>query len=151
MSDRVVTIDAQIAHVRMLVPRLRADDRLEIEAQGEIPRHLLFRLWRRSAIRRAVFVDGDMAALWGCQGGMLARTGAVWLYTADPVERVPLGFLKTASAGISEMLERWPMLISDVDARYERSIRFMRMLGFHVGEPFELPGGALFRRLTMGA
>jgi hypothetical protein len=149
-SGRIVTVEAKLAHIRQLVPALRPEDRAEIEAQGETPRHLLFRLWRWSSIRRTVFVDGDIAAMWGCGGGLLARTGSAWLYTTAAAERVPIGFLKTARSGIREARQRFPVLISDVDARYERSIRFMTMLGFHVGAPFELPSGALFRRLTLG-
>lgn len=109
----------------------------------------MFRLWRWATIRRTVFVDGDIAAMWGCQGALLDQIGSAWLYTTSAAERVPVGFLKTARAGICEMTDRFPVLISDVDARYERSARFMTMLGFHVGEPYEIPGGAMLRRLTL--
>lgn len=150
-SGRIVTVEATQAHIRQLVPELRAEDRAEIEAQGEVPRHLLFRLWRWSSIRRTVFVDGEIAAMWGCSGALMSGTGEAWLYTTAVAERVPVGFLKTARAGIVEMLDRFPVLVSDVDARYERSIRFMRMLGFHVGAPrAEGPLGLMFCRLTMG-
>jgi hypothetical protein len=150
-SGRIITVEARLAHIRLLVPALRAEDRAEIEAQGFVPRHLLFRLWRWSSIRRTVFVDGEIAAIWGCEGAALARTGKAWLYTTPQAERVPIGFLKTARAGIRLMQESHPVLISDVDARYERSIRFMTMLGFHVGEPYQIPSGAFLRRLTLGA
>ncbi len=149
-SGRIVTAEATLAHIRLLVPALRDKDRAEIEAQGEAPRHLLFRLWRWSCIRRTVFVDGDIAAMWGCEGALLSHTGSAWLYTTAAAERVPIGFLKTARAGIVEMTDHFPILISDVDARYERSIRFMVMLGFHAAEP--RPEGAfdrMFCRLTL--
>jgi hypothetical protein len=149
-SGRIVTVEARIAHIRMLVPALRDADRAEIEAQGQTPRHLLFRLWRWSVIRRTVFVDGEIAAMWGCEGSLLGRVAAAWLYTTPAAARVPIGFLKAAQSGIHQMRQHFPVLISDVDASYERSIRFMQLLGFHVGESFELPSGALFRRLTLG-
>lgn len=146
----VTTVDAVLAHCGQLASRLRTEDRREIEAMGEVPRHLLVRLYRASSIRRTVFVGGEIAAMWGCGGALLGTVGEAWLFTTHAVERVPLAFLKTARRGISSMLEtRWT-LISDVSADYERSIRFMMMLGFTVEAPRAIPPyGAMLRRLTL--
>lgn len=149
LDPRVTMVEAELRHIRMLVPVLRAEDRAEIYAMGTVPRHLLHRLVRSSPIRRTVFVDGDIAAMWGCGGSLLGIVGEIWLFTAAPVERVPLAFLKAARRGIDECMRTRRELASDVSADYERSIRFMRMLGFEVGHPYALPNGAMFRSLTM--
>jgi hypothetical protein len=149
-EPRIVTVTARLAHCRALARSLRAADRAEIQAQGVKPVRLLCRLYAQSHIRNTVFVDGEIAAMWGCFGTFLSIEGAVWLYTAPPVERVPLGFLRAARRGIDMMLRAHRVLLSDVAADYERSIRFMKMLGFHVAAPrAEGPKGAMFCRLTL--
>lgn len=145
----IVSVEAKLSHIRMLVPRLRAADRREIEGAGRVPRHFLFQLVRTSHIRRTVFVSGEIAAMWGCGGAALGLVGEMWLFTTPAVERVPIGFLKTARRGITEVLQTRSRLVSEVAADYEASIRFMRMLGFTASKPYPSPGGMLYRMLEL--
>ncbi|HEV2674160.1 MAG TPA: hypothetical protein VGV37_06420 [Aliidongia sp.] len=140
---------ATLAHVRALAPRLREGDRAEVEAVGAKPRHLMHKLWRTSHTRRTAFVDGEIAAMWGCAGTLLSPIGEIWLLTAPPVERVPVAFVKEARRGISEMLETHAILVSGVLASYGRAIRLMEILGFEIGAEYSMPCGALFRELRM--
>lgn len=144
-----VTVEATLGHIRLLVPMLRAADRAEIDSMGVAPRHLLNRLWRSSTIRRSTFLDGEIAAMWGCAGPLLSSVGGPWLFTTSEAERAPMAFLKAARRGIEEMLDTRRTLVSSVAADYERSIRFMAMLGFTIGDPFEVSTGALFRTITL--
>jgi hypothetical protein len=148
----IETVEARPKHIHALVPALRCDDLAEIFLAGECPLPLLYRLCRTSPIRRAVFIDGRIGAMWGCAGTLLSPVGEAWMLTTHEVERVPVAFLKTARQGIAEMLEFRSALISSVMASYERSIRFMRLLGFEVGEPAPIPPhGVLFCPLRLEA
>jgi hypothetical protein len=147
-APQISSRPATLADMRALSATLRPEDRAEIEAIGQKPRHFLIHLWLTSPYRRAYFVDGRIAAVAGYQGTLLSTIGHAWMLTTPEVERVPIGFLKAARQGRDEMLESVSALISGVAASYERSIRFMRLLGFEIGEPHPVPPfGRLFRDL----
>lgn len=148
--EDIVTVDARLRHIAMLVPKLREADLREIEGWGHKPRHLLFRLVRTSHIRRTVFVKGAIAAMWGCGGAAVGAVGEAWLLTTAEVEQVPIGFLKTARAGIEDMLRDRRTLVSSVAEDYDKSIRLMKLLGFTVGESVTMgPSGVRYLSLRL--
>lgn len=150
MSHAYKIVDATLEHVRLISATMRADDRAEIVALGQVPRHAVVSLWRNSVVSRAGFVDGDLAAVWGCAGALLSPVGEMWLVTSPAIERVPLAFAKEARAMIREMLKTKTVLQSACIDGYEKSLRLWRMLGFDVGEAVPVPPrGAMFRRLMM--
>ncbi len=150
MTHNYEIIPATARHLTMIARRIRADDQSEIIAGGEIPRHLIFSLWQQSIISRAGFVDGDIAAVWGCAGTLMSPVGHMWLVTAPAIERVPVAFAKEARAMLREMLEVKHTLYSGCIEGYEKSLRLWSMLGFKIGEAVPIPpNGAMFRLLTM--
>lgn len=146
MNCRVV--DAQPVHVGMMSRYLREDDRIEIAAGAGDVRRAIRLAYRASAYRRAAFVDDELAALWGVEGGLFATDGHPWLITAPAIERVPLTFAREGRRELSDMLRTRLRLVSHVQERYEKAIRFMRLLGFTIGRRFEL-NGEPFRELVM--
>jgi hypothetical protein len=86
-------------------------------------------------------MDGEVVAVWGCSGASLAAPiGYAWLFTGRAIERVPFAFARELRYGLKELLTRWPVIVSGVAADYEQAVRFMRLMGFRVGEPYELNG-----------
>lgn len=150
-QPRVEILPATLDHVRLLAGSLRAEDVRECLASGGRPFKLLWRSWRSSQLlRRSAFVDGEIAAMWGIGGPWLSQTGIPWLLTAPAVERIPLRFLRECRSGMAEMLVFYPRLSNYVHADYTRSIRFLALLGFEVGEPQPHgPHGELFCAVTL--
>jgi hypothetical protein len=141
--------DCTLGHIRAILPLLRDGDREELESAPVAPRHALIRLWRESFVRRCYFVDGEIAAVWGCSGGaggLASDTAEMWLFTTPAVERVPLTFLREARQSIDAMLEHKAVLLSGVMAGYERAERFLQLLGFTLGDPFPCGKHGLFFR-----
>lgn len=132
---RYQIIEARHQDVWKLARRLREEDRAAAAAAGFAPRDLLYRMWRDSPYRRAALIDGQVAALWGCYAPLLCATGEAWLKTAPEVERLPLAFVKEARRELVAMLENRVELQTAVDARSERAIRFVRILGFELDPP----------------
>ena len=121
-------------------------DAAEIEITGDGTRQALWRSYRKSIIARTVFIDGEIAAMWGMGGCVLGRIGRPWLLTAPPVERVKVSFLREARAGIATMLSICPELRGYVDAHYTRAIRLLEALRFEIGDEFPFgPNLAPFR------
>jgi hypothetical protein len=143
----VVTRQATLSDARSMVPLLRKEDAHEILAAGHVPRHLLFKLVRHSLVSRTTIFDGKIAGMWGCGGTLLSDTGEAWLFTTYEVERYPMAFLREAARAVEMMLGLKSVLISDVDARYNRSLRFMSLLGFDIGAPQKIADGE-FCRIT---
>lgn len=130
---RYVILPCRLSHLAELARTMRREDRAEIEGAGVHVKHFLFALWKESAAyRRTALVDGEVAACWGDAAGTLEPEGAMWLFTAPVIERVPLAFFREARRGIAERLTMRSVLRSDVAVGYERALRFFSMLGFEI-------------------
>lgn len=125
----------RLEHLRRLAATLRPADRTELLATGGKPRHVLFALWRHSLDPKVAIIDGEVAAAWGDAGDMLSPEGAPWLFTAPPIERVPMAFAHVAQCEIERMLGGRARLVTDTHRDYVRAQRFFRLLGFHVKHP----------------
>lgn len=146
-ASRYHSLPATIAHVYTLAARMRAADRAEMEAAGLDATGALRKTFRAALIRESVFVDGEIAAMWGLGGDALSDIGAPWLLTTPAVERVPVSFLREGKKNVATMLRLKPILVNYVDARYARACRFVTALGFVLEPPAPFgPKGALFRR-----
>lgn len=131
-------VDAEAEHVKMLCASLRSDDLDEISRFGVSPRRGLWRSFRVSLLRRAAFVDGEIAAMWGVGGTVLGSEGIVWLMTSDAIERAPFAFVREARSEVATMLQIWPRLVGMVSPDYARAVKFLSLLGFSI-----IPNGSL--------
>ncbi len=127
--------EARLLHGKIISKRLRPEDEAEIRAVHGDPRLAIRRIILASPYRRVAYVDGEVAALWGCDGTLLSTEAHAWLVTTAAVEKVPLTFFREARRELREMLQSRRLLVSHAAASYEKALRFMRMLGFTVGEP----------------
>lgn len=142
-------VDCLPSHLSIVANRLRIEERIEFEAMGLVPRHALYNLWKNSSYRRTAFVDGEIAAVWGCAGMVLSTVGNAWFSTTPVIERVPMTFVKQARRGLAEMMQSKSTLISACGDSFERSIRLWTMLGFKLGDTMSAPNGVVFRHLIM--
>ena len=125
---------ADVAGLDAIASRLRASDREELDA-------LETGLDARQAVESCVALSAWRRALW--HGDIpLAVTGVVpcgdgthapWLVGTDDIGRFPLAFLRACRGIVRDVYRKhFAPLLNYVDARQERSIRFLRSLGFRV-------------------
>lgn len=133
-------MEANARHVRALGSRLRAEDALEITSLGESPQSCLWHSWRGSPLRRAVLVDGTLAAMWGVHGDLLGGRGVPWFLTAPEIERVPVAMVRQGRREVACMLDLYPYLENYVMASYRRAVRFVGLLGFELGAETPIRG-----------
>lgn len=119
-------------HVYALADNLRAEDVEELAATGISARRALWRGYRRSLWCRTAFVDGEVAAIWGLNGGALSNFGVPWLLTGPAIERVPFAFVKEARREVAQMARLCPHLENRVLASYAKAVKMLRMLGFEI-------------------
>lgn len=152
MSPIIQIEPTEPAHIAELKANIREKDACEILRFG-IPVHRgIWRTYRNALLRRTAFIDGFVAAVWGCNGSFLGKTGTPWLFTTPQVEKIsPLRFARIYQQEVANMLEIWPQLSNYVDAEYEAAIRLLDIVGFTIGEPEPLGfKGALYRKFEMG-
>lgn len=139
-------------HVAMLKNNLREEDRQEILRFGITIERAVWRSYRRSYQARTAFVDGEIAAMWGCNGNFLG-TGRPWLLTTAAVKNIsPLTFIRIYQQEVEDMLGVFPVLANYVDASYNSAIRALEIIGFDIGEPEPIGfKNELYRKFEMRA
>lgn len=146
-AKRCIVVPSVVRDVYRVAANLRTEDEAEITGLGLNPRDALRTSFRHAILRRTAFVDGEVAAMWGLGGAMLANEGSPWLMTTPVVERVPVTFIKVGRAQLDEMLQHRAFLSNVVAASYKRACRFLEVMGFVLDPPVPLgPNGVLFRR-----
>ena len=137
-KPRYEIVEACEAHCVAIGPHLRQADRDEVAAScGLEPAEALLSSLRRSAMCWAGLVDGEPVCVFGVGGpSLMSEVGVPWLLGTDAVVKHQRAFLRRNKAIVAKMLDAFPVLINMVDARNVHSIRWLRWLGFHIGEPF---------------
>lgn len=130
---------------RELALVLRAEDRDEVLALGRDPVEGL--LQSVACAREAwTYRDGGRIICMAGVGplSLIGHAGVPWLLGSDLVLAHRRAFLVETRRTVARWLTIFPLLSNVVDARYDAAIRWLRWLGFTIGEPFPL-GQGLFR------
>lgn len=132
--------------VSKLRNNLRPEDENEILRFGVSIQYALWRSYRRALIRKTAFIDGQIAAMWGCGGTFLGNKGMVWLMTTPEVKKVsPLKFTRIYQEEVNNMLKMFKRLENYVDAEYDCAIRLLDIIGFTIEEPQKI-GLGMYRK-----
>ena len=112
---------ATLEDARYIAANLRSDDRREIEALG---------------------LDPAFAVEYSFTGSDEAYTSLC--------DRVPLAMVRLGRQMVAKFLEQYGSLENHCDARYTKTIKWLRLIGFHVSDPEPYGDkGALFCKLSI--
>lgn len=147
MSERVEVIPADVSHIATIAERMRAADVREVmAASGRTPHEALEVSLRKSSVAWTGLIDGRPEVMFGAGDlNVLTLTAAPWLLGTDEVEANYRQFLRRSVDWRDQLLQRYAVLRNVVDDRNEVSKRWLRWLGFTIGNPFVLANGATFR------
>lgn len=100
----------------------------------------------------AVRVDGELLGIFGLSPiSYVPDVVQPWLLTTSLADRKPVLFVRLSKELFSVLRRRHDGMINFVDARYERALRWARMLGFEVGATgYVRATGAPFRKISTG-
>lgn len=121
-----------------LVADMRPADRAELEAsigRGVDQAGMLADVIARSSHAWAILVNGRLGMIGGLfPMGTLAggEEAQPWMMATTAMERAPGTLMKVALRYLSVMKGCYPRLSNHVDARNEKSIRWLRRIGFIV-------------------
>lgn len=132
MAD-VLIRDAAAYDAVDLAPRLRKSDVDEVyAARGLSPRAGLMASFSASEVALTGLLDGRIVTMFGVAAG--EGFGSPWLLASPEIEARPVLFLRRNKRFVDAMRGRYGVLRNYVDARHDASLRWLRWLGFSIGE-----------------
>ncbi len=132
-------VPATLEHVHALGHNMNAEDVEELKALGMKPHRALWRSWKMSMVRKALIVDGEVAAIWGVVGGILGVSGSVWLLTGPKIRQMsPIRVARIYRNEVKELLDTYQVIENLVDSRYIGAIRLLKIAGFSFDDPVPL-------------
>lgn len=137
-----LVVPAEPWHAQDMAPRLRPEDLLEMQAAtAEDPELALERAIRESVLAFAWIVEGRVACLFGIALGTHSVIGGAahpWLMSTALVAQHRYAFLRRYRPYLARFANVYPVLYNYVDARYAKSVRWLRWMGFtlHPAEPY---------------
>lgn len=140
----VEVCQATAEHAETLARCVRSENIAEMRAcagSSAMPIDVALESLEHSSLARTLIIGGEVAAIWGVfPETALGGRATVWVLAGDAADRHPIAFAKISRLALEELLGHFDLLGAFVDARYERSLRWARWLGFSVGAP--QPAGA---------
>lgn len=134
-------VTANLDHLLPVAEKMRQADRDECMAGcGLGPYEVLQRSIAASPLAWTVLEGTEPVAMFGVsQRALLSSTGIPWFLGAEGMERAGSLLPRFSRQVVQAWLTRYDRLENWVDARYEKSVRWLRWIGFTVEEP--LPWG----------
>jgi len=120
---------------RELAGSMREQDAREVRATGYEPEAALLTSMRVSAEAWTVRCDDVIMCMWGVVDiDLLDGVATPWLLTSPLVERHQKTFVKLAIKTVNELRLRYRLLVNTVDARHVMAVRWLRRMGFELGD-----------------
>lgn len=145
---------ATLAHAKDLGPRLRQADCDEVKAgSGMEAEDVLILAVAHAKRADAWFRDDRLIAISGISGSLIdPAVGVVWMLGSDEVDEFPKQLLKGQRQYVRDLLQGHDMLLNFVDNRNIKAHKWLRWLGFQLGDPRPFgAAGLLFRPFVMSA
>lgn len=137
MARKVEIVPADLMHIEEIAPRLRQADIDEMwSAYRHQPLDGLTRSLEISSEVWAGSVNSELVCLFGI-GPICLMTGrgTPWFVATDAITRYQFTFLTYCAPIVDYMLDVFPHLENQVDARNKVAIRWLKWLGFEIHDP----------------
>lgn len=151
MKSQPHVVPARAIHIRHIARNMRPADEAEVRALGRSPFAAMVVSLRRSQRAWTIIADGKAVGMFGVGDvNILAGVGSPWMLGTPALERHATIFLRNCNYWVRQLLDGYTVLRNCVDDRNTLSIRWLKWLGFQVGEPVAFKGH-LFRMFEMKA
>jgi hypothetical protein len=139
---KVEIVPATEEHCRILAETMRKEDLAEVSI-GVFSSPIEDLLWglENDDFTETVLVDGKVAFIFGGAVDLDGQHGEIWGLSSDVCERVPILMVKLGRRIVGEYLEICPEWSNFCDARYARSLKWLKLIGAELGERVSFPKG----------
>lgn len=139
---RAQVVPAELEHVEPIVANARPADVAELWAIARAtPRQCLEHGLRASVPALTALIDDAPVAMWGVTpASILGGIGAPWMVGTTALDSFAAqkDLLRLSRPGVAQMRALFPVLINVVDERNAAAHRWLRWLGFTLGEPLPM-------------
>jgi hypothetical protein len=138
-------VPAEEAHIPPIAKGMREIDREEAAAFGKSPTQALLLGLKGSVDCYTAMLDGEPVAMLGLvPKNVLEGEGCPWMLGTEAIYNNPRGTLVLSR----KMIERWGdssrTLANLIAKKNARAIRYLRRLGFEIGDDPQMIGGLEF-------
>lgn len=131
---KLEVIDAKAFHCGAIIRTMRVDHQRALMAMG-VPMHREFRsMFDASYYRKAAFIDGKLAAVWGVEGTPMCTEGRIWLVLGQHTMKHPVTVMREARKQLEEIATTKTRLVTTVIGDDEASVRLAVALGFEAAD-----------------
>ena len=129
--------ESRVEDILVLRSCLRKEDVMEIWAMGHMtPERELMLCYAMSCVCRTLTLEGKPIAMFGLIPDFEdAKRAMIFFLGSQDIELVKKTFLEFCTLFIDGALTIFPTIYNFVDARYEKSLRWLKWLGAKVDEP----------------
>lgn len=134
--------DCVLEDICAIKDHLRQEDKNEIwAATHKLPEESLLISYLISNKKFTIQLKtGEPIAVYGYCGSKKENKASIWLLGTDKITENKKSFYAISKPGISMILNEYPVLFNYVDARFDKSINWLKSLGAEIKEaaPFGL-------------
>jgi hypothetical protein len=145
MSAKITIVETVPAHLREMCSRMDVHTAETSLRLGIPPNKALWRNYKRSVIIKSAFIDGKLAAIWGCVGTLLSQVGYPWLVMTPEVSVHPHSVAFVYRKEVHKMQGMFPKLVDYVDESNEKAVRMLMLMGFKLNEEQISRNGVVLR------
>lgn len=146
----VEVIRAKKSDVPKMLAVLRERERDALEATPEAVAYLE-RALLQCAEAWTGYIDDQIVCMWGIdRGSMLTNSAFIWLVTCQGVDEHSFIFVRHSQKRLEDLKKRYSFIHGIVQADNEQSVRWLRWLGFQLGD-VEFVNGYALRKFSMVA
>lgn len=134
-------VPASLVHVGPIALAMREIDRLECRLGGHNPKEALRLSLYTSTLAWTAKIDGRPVAMFGVAPvNLLGGEGSPWLLLTEEGARQAKTLVREGRRYSDLMQQAFPVLANVVHADNVVAIRWLRRLGYSMGEPFDVGG-----------
>lgn len=131
----IEVVDATPEHIRLLAADMKEEDAETTILLGSTPYKALWKAYRTSLFKKAAFINGKIAAMWGVAGTYLGEKGYPWLLMSHAADEYPFRVAFCYRQELKKMLELFPVLEDWVHVGNTKSLRMLELMGFKMSSP----------------
>ncbi len=95
------------------------------------------------------YIDDKIVCMWGIdRGSMLTNSAFIWLVTCQGVDEHAFIFVRHSQRRLDDLRKRYSYIHGVVQADNEQSVRWLRWLGFQLGDA-EFVNGYALRKFSL--
>lgn len=135
-------VPATKEHAEHIAAHVRDPDRVELWITSmSKPERVMLSGMRLSDFCLTGMADGEPVCMWGVvRESLIGNVGVPWMVGSKSLDRLANTFLRRCRGPLMQALGDYDRLVNYVDSRNDRTIRWLKWLGFRF-DPHPMPYG----------